>query len=307
MNAPVVELNAVSQRFGSLLALDNVSLQLAGGEVVGLLGHNGAGKTTAIKLLLGLNVPSSGSVSVFGRHPDHYEVRRQLGYLPENVSFYPQMTGIEVLRFCARLKQANLQQVDELLSCVGLQDAAQRRVKTYSKGMRQRLGLAQALLGAPKLLLLDEPTVGLDPSATRDFYQLVEELRAQGSSIVLCSHVLADVERHIDRAVILGHGRLLASGSLTELRDQAQLPLIIRARGQFAAHWQEPSQQLGQGRRINGHHYELRTSAGQKMTALRQLLADPAVEDLEVEPASLDALYAHFMLNESGIPGQISS
>ena len=201
MNA--VEIQGVSQRYGSMTVLHDLNLTLAEGEVLGLFGHNGAGKTTSMKLILGLLAPSEGQVKVLGRAPNDPQVRRQLGYLPENVTFYPQLSGRETLRHFARLKGAALSQVDELLEQVGLAHAADRRVKTYSKGMRQRLGLAQALLGEPKLLLLDEPTVGLDPIATQDLYLLIDRLRQRGTSIILCSHVLPGVEAHINRAAIL--------------------------------------------------------------------------------------------------------
>ncbi|WP_312359874.1 ABC transporter ATP-binding protein, partial [Stutzerimonas balearica] len=175
MNA--VEIQGVSQRYGSMTVLHDLHLSLGEGEVLGLFGHNGAGKTTSMKLILGLLAPSVGEVRVLGRAPADPQVRRQLGYLPENVTFYPQLSGRETLRHFSRLKGAALGQVDELLEQVGLIHAADRRVKTYSKGMRQRLGLAQALLGEPRLLLLDEPTVGLDPIATGDLYRLIDTLR----------------------------------------------------------------------------------------------------------------------------------
>ena len=211
MNA--VEIQGVSQRYGSMTVLHDLSLNLGEGEVLGLFSHNGAGKTTSMKLILGLLAPSEGQVKVLGRAPNDPQVRRQLGYLPENVTFYPQLSGRETLRHFARLKGAALGQVDELLEQVGLAHAADRRVKTYSRGMRQRLGLAQALLGEPRLLLLDEPTVGLDPIATQDLYQLIDRLRQRGTSIILCSHVLPGVEAHINRAAILAKGRLRRSAA----------------------------------------------------------------------------------------------
>lgn len=202
----VVEIEGVSQRYGDVAVLHGLDLTLAQGEVLGLFGHNGAGKTTTMKLILGLLQASSGQVRVFGRGPSDPDVRRMLGYLPENVMFYPQLSGLETLQHFARLKGAAPEQVERLLEEVGLAGAAKRRVRTYSKGMRQRLGLAQALLGQPRLLLLDEPTVGLDPIATQDLYQLLDRLRWQGTSIILCSHVLPGVEAHINRAAILTRG-----------------------------------------------------------------------------------------------------
>ncbi|MFN2332197.1 MAG: ABC transporter ATP-binding protein, partial [Halomonas sp.] len=224
MNQPVIEMNSVGKRFGKLTALDEVSLTLGEGEVLGMMGHNGAGKSTSMKLILGLIRPTSGELKVFGHDPGGTaanDLRLRLGYLPENVQFYEQLSGFEVLDYFARLKRIGSGVVKPLLERVGLGHAMHRRVKTYSKGMRQRLGLAQALIGEPRLMLLDEPTVGLDPMATRDFYGMVDELRGRGVSVILCSHVLPGVERHIDRAAILGQGRMLASGSIDELLASA--------------------------------------------------------------------------------------
>ncbi|MCJ8168140.1 ABC transporter ATP-binding protein [Atopomonas sediminilitoris] len=294
MNA--VELSAVNQHYGPAQVLHDVSLSLGEGEVLGLFGHNGAGKTTTIKLILGLLQASAGSVRVLGHDPHSAEVRRALGYLPENVSFYAQLSGRETLQHFARLKRAPLRQCDDLLEQVGLSDAANRRVKTYSKGMRQRLGLAQALLGEPRLLLLDEPTVGLDPIATQSLYQLIDQLRQHGTSIILCSHVLPGVERHIDRAAILAHGRLQALGDIPSLRERAGLPIRIRLHDEQARglqHWQA---QGFNTRAINGGHwFEVSTAHASKLGVLRQLLAENAVSDVELHQPSLEDLYCHFM------------
>ncbi|MCA1770503.1 MAG: ABC transporter ATP-binding protein [Halomonas sp.] len=170
MNQPVIEMNSVGKRFGKLTALDEVSLTLGEGEVLGMMGHNGAGKSTSMKLILGLIRPTSGELKVFGHDPGGTaanDLRLRLGYLPENVQFYEQLSGFEVLDYFARLKRIGSGVVKPLLERVGLGHAMHRRVKTYSKGMRQRLGLAQALIGEPRLMLLDEPTVGLDRAGTR--------------------------------------------------------------------------------------------------------------------------------------------
>ena len=294
-----VNLEQLSCHFDDVGALDKLNLTLKSGEVLGLLGHNGAGKSTAMKLILGILVPTSGRVRVFGedpRGPDSGRLRLQLGYLPENVSFYDNLTGREVLRFFARLKRAEPKEVNRLLTRVGLDHAAGRRVRTYSKGMRQRLGLAQALLGKPRLLLLDEPTVGLDPIATRDVYSTIDELRAQGTGIIISSHVLPGIETHVDRVAILGRGSLLAEGTIEELRGRAGLPLTIRIRQQASA--QPPGTDFhsailgvtdeGDGNRV------LTVQPEHKLTVLNELLKLPGIEDLSVEPPTLEHLYAHF-------------
>jgi len=299
--SPAIEFREVTRCYGRVTALDGMNWALREGEVVGLLGHNGAGKTTCMKLILGVEKPSAGEIRVYdepptGRHA--HALRRRLGYLPENVSFYPQMSGREVLRYFARLKGVPPAQCDPLLERVGMQAAAKRRIGTYSKGMRQRLGLAQALLGEPRLLLFDEPTVGLDPIATRDFYRTVDDLRRQGTTIILCSHVLPGIEPHIDRAAILREGRLLAYGTLEELRAQAALPLLIRVRGP----WRQPEVEdtlTGLGitiREAETGEAELSGPPAAKMRALQTLLSTDGVQDIDVLHPSLETLYAHISL-----------
>lgn len=304
MNA--VEIQGVSQRYGSMTVLHDLNLTLAEGEVLGLFGHNGAGKTTSMKLILGLLAPSEGQVKVLGRAPNDPQVRRQLGYLPENVTFYPQLSGRETLRHFARLKGAALSQVDELLEQVGLAHAADRRVKTYSKGMRQRLGLAQALLGEPRLLLLDEPTVGLDPIATQDLYQLIDRLRQRGTSIILCSHVLPGVEAHINRAAILAKGRLQAVGSLSQLRAEAGLPVRIRASGiSERDSWLQRWTDAGHSARgLSETSLEVVAINGHKLVLLRQLLGESEPEDIEIHQPSLEDLYRYYMERAGDVRAQ---
>ncbi|MFV0476805.1 MAG: ABC transporter ATP-binding protein [Parahaliea sp.] len=293
----LLQLAQVDLHYGPIHALDQLTLNLQAGEVLGLFGHNGAGKTTCMKLILGLLEASAGSVRVFGQPPQQADVRRQLGYLPENVMFYPQLSGRETLRHFARLKQVALSQVDELLAQVGLTDAADRRLKTYSKGMRQRLGLAQALLGRPRLLLLDEPTVGLDPIATQQLYEIIDGLRAEGAGIILCSHVLPGVEPYINRAAILAGGRLQAIGSLHELRQQVELPTRIRLHlADDLPLWQKHLQGSGLDVNVIGTDTLetcVRDDAGNLL--IQQWLQSHCVVDLEVMPPSLDDLYRYFM------------
>ena len=228
--APAIEVLGAHKHYGALHAVDGIDLRVARGEILGLIGHNGAGKSTLFKMILGLTPTTSGEIrvggtSVSGR--DFRTARRHLGYLPENVVLYDNLSGLETLRFFARLKAAPLAQCAALLDQVGLAHAGNRPVREYSKGMRQRLGFAQALLGNPQVLLLDEPTNGLDPQAIRDFYATLRGLQAQGVTIVITSHILAELQERVDRLAILASGRLQALGSVQALREQAHMPLAI--------------------------------------------------------------------------------
>jgi Cu-processing system ATP-binding protein len=228
-NVPI-QVNEVTKRFGDVQALDGVSLTVGKGEMFGLIGHNGAGKSTLFKLMLGLIPTTGGEVRVHGARTDGKEfrdVRRRIGYLPENFVTYDNLTGLEVLRLFADLKRVPRRECDALLERVGLGEAADRRVRGYSKGMRQRLGFAQVLLGNPDLIFLDEPTNGLDAEGIHDFYRILRDVQSQGATIVITSHILAEIQERVDRLVILTSGRVAAQGTISELRAQLVLPSVI--------------------------------------------------------------------------------
>jgi ABC-2 type transport system ATP-binding protein len=211
--------SGLGKRYGSVVALDQVSLSVGPGELVGLVGANGAGKSTLVKIACGLVRPTSGSVTVYGAPAGSREARRQLGYLAELFRFPGWCTASEVLALHQQLAGSSRGQSerDELLELVGLSDAARRRVEGMSKGMQQRLGIAQSLVGEPKLLLLDEPTSALDPSGRRAIRTLLLELRDRGIAVLLNSHLLGEVERVCDRVVILARGKVVADGRPDEL------------------------------------------------------------------------------------------
>lgn len=295
MNSPLVSLVEAGKTYGQLEVLNSITMSLNEGEVLGLFGHNGAGKTTMMKLILGVISPSTGKVEVMGMAPDSKEAwhcRSKVGYLPENVSFYEQLSGLEVLTYFAKLKGFSKKQAIDLLEQVGITYAMKRQVKTYSKGMRQRLGLAQAFIGEPKLLLLDEPTVGLDPIATRDFYKTVDQLKSNGSSVILCSHVLPGVEQHIDRAMILSTGQLLAMGTLSELRQQADLPVVIKPSGLNGSVAQDLKLNTFLTNRCQN---TLLVPEQEKLAVLKQLLNLEGLDDIHVESANLEQVYQHFL------------
>jgi len=237
--AAAVSLRGVAKHYGAVRAVDGVDLDIARGEIFGLIGHNGAGKSTLFKMMLGLVPATSGEIVVGGAPVGgrgFRAARRHLGYLPENVVLYDNLSGLETLRFFARLKGAPLAQCQPALERVGLAHAGKRPVREYSKGMRQRLGFAQALLGAPQVLFLDEPTSGLDPQAIREFYATLRGLQAEGVTIVITSHILAELQERVDRLAIMANGRVQAQGSVSELREQLQLPLQVSLAAAPAEH-----------------------------------------------------------------------
>ncbi len=289
----VLETRSACRDFGRHRAVDRVTLSVSAGERVALLGHNGAGKTTLFKMILGFLRPSEGSLTVAGHLPGSAEARRAVSYLPENVAFQKSLTGRETIRFYAKLKRADRAEAEGLLDRVGLGVAADRRVGTYSKGMRQRLGLAQALIGTPELLLLDEPTSGLDPISRHEFYQIVTEVAARGTAVFLSSHSLTELEAKTDRVAIMRSGRLVADAPLTKLRAEAGLPIRIRVES-TSADADALAKQLG-GNRVNGRSVEILCSADRKVERLNAIGAlGSAITDIDVTPPSLDDVYRHF-------------
>ena len=218
---PALELRAVTKRYGRTTALDGLDLSLERGEVVGLLGANGAGKTTAVKILLGLTRASAGGGTLLGRPLGDAASRAAVGYLPELFRYQGWLTGREVLRLHLRLaglpRQAWPEEIDRALATTDLERRADSRVGSYSKGMQQRLGLAVALLGRPALVVLDEPSTALDPLGRHELRGTIRGLREQGTSVLLNSHQLTEVEQVCDRVSIIDRGRLLAVGTLADL------------------------------------------------------------------------------------------
>ena len=213
-------------------AVDGVSLAIAPGEVYGLIGPNGSGKSTTMKALLGLVQPDAGTCRIFGNDSLQVDSRQDVGFLPENPYFYKHLTGAETLRFYGKLcglRGAKLEdRVKELLELVDLKDAGDRRLGGYSKGMLQRIGLAQALVQEPRLVILDEPTAGVDPVGSREIRDLIFDLKKRGITVFLCSHLLEQVQEVCDRVGIIHRGRMVKEGPIDELLaigDQTEIIL----------------------------------------------------------------------------------
>jgi Cu-processing system ATP-binding protein len=289
----VLHTNNVSRRFGDVEALRSVSLDVASGEKVALLGHNGAGKTTLFRIILGFLRTHGGSVSINGQPPGSRLARRDVSYLPESVAFPKMLTGREIVSFYAKLKSADAAQVGSALEKVDLADAADRPCGGYSKGMRQRLGLAQAIVGSPKLMLLDEPTSGLDPISRQRFYTLIGDIADKGTAVLLSSHGLSELELKTDRVAILRKGELVANGSLAELQRSANLPIRIRVRSN-SDDVESVHRRFG-GERVNGESVEFDCARPDKMdrlSAISQL--GTAVSDVDISSPSLDEVYRYF-------------
>ena len=227
MAETVIRTEKLTKRYGDVTAVENLNLQVVEGEIYGLLGPNGAGKTTTILMLLGLTEPTSGRAVVLGRDPtrEPLEIKRLTGYLPDNVGFYDHLTGRENLRYTASLNGIAAgeaeRRIDELIEQVGLAGAADRAVGGYSRGMRQRLGLADVLIKRPRLVILDEPTTGLDPEGAGELLELIGRLRSEHRvTILLSSHHLHQVQRICDRVGIFVGGRLIADGPIDTLGRQ---------------------------------------------------------------------------------------
>jgi ABC-2 type transport system ATP-binding protein len=254
MTEPAVALTGVTKTFPipfqrrSVVAVRDLNLEVAAGQIYGLLGPNGSGKSTTLKIILGLVPPTRGQAKIFGRDSDRVASRESVGFLPESPYFYKFLTGEETLRFygklCGLRGSALKSRVEEMLALVGLTSARNRRLAGYSKGMLQRIGLAQALIQEPALLVLDEPTAGVDPAGAREIRDLILELKSRGITVLLSSHLLGQVQEICDRVGILANGVLVREGALNELlgvQNQTQFvlenaqPDLIEAIGDLAA------------------------------------------------------------------------
>ena len=288
MTQHTIECDSLYFKRGDRTVLKDISFTLPEGALLGLLGHNGAGKSTLIKLILGLLKPVSGTMTVLGGLPGSKPL--EVGYLPENVSFYDAMTVREHLDYFAGLKGVSAGRVKALAEELGLGVVLKQRLGQCSKGQRQRLGLAQALLSKPRLLMLDEPTVGLDPAASALMYRELSELRDSGCSVVVCTHELALVEPYLDRVLLMAEGECRGSGTLKQLREKAALPALFSGEGIARAFNDPRIAPMVRGRR-------LAVPEGEVSDVVRILTTDYACYDFQLRKADLGMIFAHYVLN----------
>jgi ABC-2 type transport system ATP-binding protein len=305
MSNPVVHAEALTKRYGGVTAVNRLDLSIEKGDVFGLLGPNGAGKTTTILMMLGLTEPTSGSITTAGFDPlrQPLEVKRRVGYLPDAVGFYDHMTGRDNLRFTARLGGLPRDQIEEsitqALDRVRLADAADRPVKTYSRGMRQRLGIAEILMRKVELAILDEPTSGLDPQTTREFLDLIRSLKGEGMTIVLSSHLLDLVQTICDRVALFSNGRVGLAGRVDDLmRDVlgGSYVLDLEASGQNLA---DRIQGISEVRRITplaADRFKIDATADVRGSIAKTVVESGAeLRALSIARASLEEVYTrHF-------------
>lgn len=281
----VIETRALSKTYRDfwgrpkVRALKALDLEIKRGEVFGLLGPNGSGKTTTIKLLLGLLFPTEGQALVFGKDATDVDKNQRIGYLPEESYLYKFLNAEETLDFYGRLfnipHSTLRQRIDDLINTVGLQKARKRQLKEYSKGMTRRIGLAQALINEPELILLDEPTSGLDPIGTREMKDMILRLRSEGKTIVMCSHLLADVQDVCDRIAILHQGELKELGRVDSLLTQADVTQIRAKR--------LPDNCIDEIRQVIARHNGELINVEHPTTTLEELFLS-IVRDSEVRP-----------------------
>lgn len=296
----------LTKRYGAAVAVDNLNLTLARGEVFGMLGPNGAGKTTTILMLLGLTEPTAGAVRVLGFDParDPLAVKARVGYLPDSVGFYDELSARENLSYIARLNglaYATAQQrIRTAIDRMGLSEVIDRPVGTFSRGMRQRLGVAELLLKEPEIIIMDEPTLGLDPEAAQGFLKLIRELKHEGITILLSSHLLHQVQAVCDRVGLFSHGRMVISGAVAELAQRilgGGYRIVIEASGDqraiqaalLALPGVKKIEAAGRDRFVIVADRDLRPAAAAAVVG-----AGGSLIGLDVEAPSLDEIYATY-------------
>jgi len=290
---PALELRNVSKRYrlrdgGELAAVESLSLEVRRGEIVALLGPNGAGKTTAMQLALGLLHPDAGEARLFGGHPELLATRRRIGYAPDAPLFPKALTGLEVLALHGELlghRRAEAKaRAAQFAGEVGLAEPARRKVATYSRGQQQRLGVALSLLGDPDLVLLDEPTAGLDPAGVAAMRELLVGLRGRGAAVLLNSHLLSEVERVCDRVLFIKGGRVLRTHDMRAQGRRLEIRLANAA---------EISQRLPPGALLEGNRVSMEVNGEAAVPGLVRELVEAGAEVLEVRlaGAELEELY----------------
>jgi ABC-2 type transport system ATP-binding protein len=303
--SPAIQTNHLCKVFGEKIAVEDLTLEVERGEVFGFLGPNGAGKTTSVKMLLDLTRPTSGEGYLFGKKMGSPEVRRRIGFLPEHFRFHDWLTGREFLKLHADLyglsTQTSRQRISDLLELVSLTPHAEKRLRTYSKGMLQRIGLAQALLNEPELVILDEPTSGLDPVGRRLVRDIIRTLRERGTTVFLNSHLLSEVEITCDRVAFIKHGKVIQTNFLKSLVE-GELSVEVKAHGMtseiitYLERW-------GKNIRLDGEILSLNMSSESDIPEVTRYLVGQGVDIYALRPGkiSLEDLFIQIVGVDGGL------
>ena len=300
-----IETASLSKSFGEKVAVRDLTLQVERGEVFGFLGPNGAGKTTSVKMLLGLIQPSSGEARLLGYPLGLPEVRRRVGFLPEHFRFHDWLTAAEFLRLHADLYQMpaalSRQRIPELLELLGLSDFSQAKLRTFSKGMLQRIGLAQALLNQPDLVILDEPTSGLDPVGRRLVRDIIHDLQQKGTTVFLNSHLLSEVEITCDRVAFIKHGQVLTTQPLQALME-GEVSVTVQARG-LTPMIVQGLQRWSQNVRLDGEHLSLTLPGEMALPEIHRYLVTAGADVYAFQPQkiSLEDLFIQIVGTDGGL------
>ncbi len=306
MSKNVIETHGLTKRYNGVVAVDHLDLTIQEGEVFGMLGPNGSGKTTTILMILGLTEPTEGEVRVLGLDPARQplSVKARVGYIPDQVGFYDDLTAVENLMYTAKLngipRKEALARIDEALERMGLSEVKDRMVKTYSRGMRQRLAVADVLIKQPRVVIMDEPTQGLDPEGAHEFLKIIRNLRDDGITVLLASHLLHQVQSVCDRVGLFNQGKMAVSGTVEELARaymKGGYRIELEATGDQQALLKALRQVKGvtEVRALGRNRYEVRAQGDLRAEASRAVvLAGGGLLSLHVEAPSLDDIYVRF-------------
>jgi ABC-2 type transport system ATP-binding protein len=293
----------LTKRYGAVLAVDHVDLAVAAGEIVGILGPNGSGKTTTILMLLGLTEPTAGRALVAGFDPLRapLEVKRRVGYLPDSVGFYDGLSARDNLAYTGRLAGLSRREIDDrferAMIRVGLADAGHQRLATFSRGMRQRLGLAEVLMKDPQIAILDEPTATLDPHSTHEFLDMIRGLKADGTTVLLSSHHLDQVQSVCDRVALFNRGRIALAGSVTELAQQVLgggHVIDVEARGAGVAERLRRLAGVVRVQPLGADRYRVDCTGDLRAEIARELASAAALLGLRFAAPSLNEVYTRY-------------
>jgi len=306
MSKNVIETRNLTKRYNGVVAVNNLNLTIQEGEIFGMLGPNGSGKTTTILMLLGLTEPTSGEVRVLGLDPARQplSVKARVGYIPDQVGFYDDLTAVENLMYTAKLngipRKEALKRIDEALDRMGLAEVKNRAVKTYSRGMRQRLAVADVLIKQPRMVIMDEPTQGLDPEGAHEFLNIIRDLKEEGITVLLASHLLHQVQSVCDRVGLFNQGQMAISGTVEELAQkymEGGYRIELEATGDRESI--EKALKAVEGvtevAYLGRNRYEVRAKSDLRAEAARAVvLAGGGLLSLQVEAPSLDDIYVRF-------------